>query len=90
MQFKPSSLSAHSRTSSSNIINVREISGGNLRRIAGANRFQVVRRVRRCPKRQFLSRLGANKALGTEPLAVASGIKTQAEIWICSVFDLPV
>jgi len=42
------------------------------------------------PQKAILSRLEANKALGTEPLAVASGIKTQAEIWICSVFDLRV
>jgi len=32
------------------------------------------------PKGNFECRLEANKALGTEPLAVASGIKTQAEI----------
>jgi len=32
------------------------------------------------PQKATLSRLEANKALGTEPLAVASGIKTQAEI----------
>jgi len=30
-----------------------------------------------CPKKAILSRLEANKALDTEPLAVASGIKTQ-------------
>ena len=32
--------------------------------------------------------LKANKASGTEPRAVASGIRTQAEIWICSVICL--
>ena len=32
------------------------------------------------PQKAILSLLEANKALGTEPRAVASGIKTQAEI----------
>jgi hypothetical protein len=32
------------------------------------------------PQKAILNRLEANKVLGTEPLAVASGIKTQAEI----------
>jgi hypothetical protein len=32
------------------------------------------------PQKAILSLLEANKALGTEPLAVASGTKTQAEI----------
>jgi hypothetical protein len=40
------------------------------------------------PQKAILSLLEANQALGTEPLAVASGIKTQAEIRTCSVFAL--
>ena len=36
--------------------------------------------IRLCRKLTVLSLLEANKVLGTEPLAVASGIKTQAEI----------